>query len=225
MTYDAHKASAQTLADRASPYCATFQTSVGSRDVGSPLLVHRRCDSPMFDISNEIAYSGLMVQAKPKPKTLPPLGMSRWMDVKSESDRDKWSEQEGLVAVGLLQELRRLGEDSDVYLVSPFVLVQDNLRRLILERGVLDGWVENPEDWAGEHIGTVHTVQGREAKTVIFVLGAPAFNQHGARAWAAKQPNILNVAATRAKTGFYVIGNRDLWSQLGVFRDLHRLLS
>ena len=50
-----------------------------------------------------------------------------------------------------------------------------------------------------ERVGTIHTVQGREAEAVIFVLGAPNADQTGARAWAGKEPNLLNVAVTRAK--------------------------
>lgn len=63
--FGAPNASVQTLADEAGDYCATFDTAGGFRTVGSPLLVHRRCASPMFEISNTIAYGGLMVQAKP----------------------------------------------------------------------------------------------------------------------------------------------------------------
>jgi superfamily I DNA and/or RNA helicase len=59
---------------------------------------------------------------------------------------------------------------------------------------------------------------------VIFVLGAPNADQQGARTWAGRDPNLLNVAVTRAKEALYVIGNRDLWSTAGVFSDLHREL-
>jgi hypothetical protein len=62
--YSAPIASVQTLADAASSYVSEFQTNIGSRTVGVPLLVHRRCSEPMFSLSNTIAYSGLMVSAK-----------------------------------------------------------------------------------------------------------------------------------------------------------------
>ena len=53
-------------------------------------------------------------------------------------------------------------------------------------------------------------VQGREAEAVIFVLGAPLAQQRGARGWAGGQPNLLNVAITRAQERLYVIGNRKM---------------
>jgi hypothetical protein len=46
-------ASAQTLADRASRFQAAFRSDRGLRRVGIPLLVHRRCQEPMFGISNQ----------------------------------------------------------------------------------------------------------------------------------------------------------------------------
>ena len=74
--------------------------------------------------------------------------------------------------------------------------------------------------WIYERVGTVHTVQGREAEAVIFVLGAPSPEQNGARRWAGSTPNILNVAVTRAKEAIYVIGNSNHWKSAGLFSQL-----
>ena len=223
--FSAPASSVQTLADEASAHCATFSTSAGSRTVGSPLLVHRRCSSPMFDISNKVAYGGLMVQAKPSmPSSIREvLGPSHWIDVRG-SGREKYSPYEGDALIGLLRRLRSAGVAPDFYIVTPFVAVQDGLRQLVQRDGVLKGWVDDPATWAWEHIGTVHTVQGREAEAVFFVLGAPDTNQHGARQWAGAMPNLLNVAVTRAKEAVYVIGNRELWSAAGKFNILDQLL-
>jgi hypothetical protein len=223
LKYNAPEASVQTVADSASIYCAKFPVGSGHRDVGAPLLVHRRCDSPMFDISNEIAYSNLMVQAK-KPSTANPiLGPSSWIDVVGKPGPDKWCADEATVLIDMLRRLRAGGGDADVYVVTPFVIVQDNLRQELLLSDVLDGWVANPGAWVLEHVGTVHTVQGREAGTVFFVLGAQADSQNGARNWAGSRPNLVNVAVTRAKFSLYVIGNRSLWKSAGIFSVLSRL--
>ncbi|GGB65871.1 hypothetical protein GCM10010833_21290 [Blastomonas aquatica] len=52
------------------------------------------------------------------------------------------------------------------------------------------------------------------------MLGAPNTDQIGARGWAGKTPNLLNVAVTRSKEVIYVVGNRSLWRSSGVFSDL-----
>lgn len=223
--FNAPAASAQTLADSATEYFGTFETKYGAREVGVPLLVHRRCSDPMFAISNSIAYENLMVQAKPGSHSAirDCLGQSRWIDVEGRG-QDKWCQAEGDVVVDCLRRLRASGCVPNLYIVTPFVVVQDRLRELLRRDGVLEGWVDDPYSWVRERIGTVHTVQGREAEAVIFVLGAPEAAQRGARGWAGGRPNLLNVAVTRAKEAVYVVGNRKLWKEAGVFQSLDRLL-
>ena len=224
LKYNAPEASVQTVADSASMYCARFPIGSGHRDVGAPLLVHRRCDSPMFEVSNEIAYANLMVQAKKTSGVNSVLGRSSWINVVGKPGPDKWCAEEATVLIDLLRRLRDAGEHPDLYIVTPFVVVQNNVRQELLKSGVLDGWVQNPSSWVWEHVGTVHTVQGREAKTVFFVLGAQGSSQNGARNWAGSKPNLVNVAVTRAQASFYVIGNRQLWKNAGVFSTLDRYL-
>jgi len=219
--YNAPVASAQTLADSATRFYGEFEGRHGSRSVGVPLLVHRRCADPMFSVSNAVAYERLMVQAKRSAtsRIKDCLGKACWIDVQGQAE-EKWCPQEGQVVLRLLEKLKQSNITPDLYIVSPFVIVADNLRKIILESGVLQSWVEKPNIWAFERIGTVHTVQGREAEAVIFVLGAPAPNQTGARNWAGSRPNLLNVAITRAKETLYVVGNKALWKDAGYFKEL-----
>lgn len=219
--FNAPAASVQTLADAATPYVAEFAGRQGSRTVGVPLLVHRRCAEPMFGISNAVAYERLMVNAKaPGTSTIRDLiGPSRWFDVQGAAE-EKWCPQEGRLVITMLQQMASAGINPNLYIVTPFVVVQDNLRKMIHDSGVLNGWTDNPRAWTNERVGTVHVVQGREAEAVIFVLGAPAPQQTGARGWAGGRPNLLNVAVTRAKEALYVVGNRSLWREAGLFREL-----
>lgn len=224
--WNAPDASVQSLADAASPFLTEIESRLGSRRIGAPLLVHRRCSEPMFGISNAVAYEYLMVNAKREgPSPIGDLlGPSRWVDVRGSAE-EKWCPEEGRQVLKLLRKLaypdltHRKPDPPDLYIVTPFVVVAERLRKLVEESALLV-WTDAPRRWTLERIGNVHTVQGREAEAVIFVLGAPAPNQNGARAWAGGRPNLINVAVTRAKERLYVVGNRDLWRQAGLFSEL-----
>lgn len=225
--WNAPKASVQTVADAASVFGSNFLRDGRSIWVGAPLLVHRRCADPMFSLSNRIAYADLMVKATPTRASLirNVLGASRWIDVPPARTEDKWSAAEGDMVVELIRRLEGAGTpDLDLYVVTPFRICALRLRELLAANGLLLPWTDRPREWVRDRVGTVHTVQGREADTVIFVLGAPLPGQHGARAWAGAPVNLLNVAATRAKENLYVIGSRSAWAEVGCFRDLANAL-
>jgi hypothetical protein len=223
--FNAPLASVQTLADAATPYCAEFESRQGCRTVGVPLLVHRRCAEPMFSISNAIAYERLMVSAKAQTpsRIREVLGPSAWFDVQGLA-QGKWCHEEGEFTLDLLRRLAKADLVPDLHIITPFRMVADNLRRLVKNEGFLKGWTDAPWKWVNERIGTVHKVQGREAEAVILVLGAPEPGQRGARGWAGGRANLLNVAVTRAKEQLYVIGNRRLWREAGLFSELDACL-
>lgn len=221
--WNAPEASVQTVADATSSRGTTFRRDGDEIKVGLPLLVHRRCADPMFRISNEIAYGELMVKATPDRTSAirNVMGPSHWIDIKPTRTEDKWSEAEGQAVINLL---RRLGDagvpELDIYIISPFRIVAQRLRERIGASEILLPWTDKPWEWARDRVGTVHTVQGREADTVFFVLGAALPAQNGARHWAGSSVNLLNVATTRAKENLYVIGARSVWAEAGYFRTL-----
>jgi superfamily I DNA and/or RNA helicase len=185
--------------------------------VGSPLRVHRRCERTMFDLSNAIAYQGMMVygtQEKEFPTEERPYPKSCWVDVVSSEARGKWVPSEGEALVTMLAKLHDNGVERDrIRVLSPF---RDVIRGC---RGIVEqklGWYE----FAQEHIDTIHKMQGREADVVIIVLGTHPQHGLGSRTWAARTPNLLNVAVSRAKRRMFVIGNRTEWKELPYFREL-----
>jgi hypothetical protein len=209
-TFYPTRTSAQRLADRQ----MVMGTTIGANPkdavwVGAPLRVHRRCDNPMFTISNVIAYGGLMVHQK-KPLNLN-LPTSQWVDVPSNGTSDgHWLPAEEAALDWLLTELRRSqsAANLDIFLVSPFRDVVANLGRYGWRFGL------NPK-----MVGTVHTTQGKEAPVVILVLGG---GTSGARSWAASSSNLLNVAVSRAKSRLYVIGDKADWGQRRFFDEMAR---
>jgi hypothetical protein len=158
----------------------------------------------MFDLSNAIAYDGLMLDATDPALArsfagrYPTLPQSKWIDVRSEASQGHWIPTEGAEVDRILAHLHGIGFDfSQVMAIAPF---RDVARQL----------AERARQHSGLRAGTIHTAQGKEADIVILVLGSnPA--REGARAWAASRPNLLNVAVSRAKRRLYVIGDRSAW--------------
>ncbi|MEY1161873.1 DEAD/DEAH box helicase [Providencia manganoxydans] len=219
LEWSAPTASTQTLADQASRFKSTFIADTGDREVGLPLLVHRRCQNPMFDVSNAIAYAGQMVHAvRPKkPGSIgSALGQSRWFDVNGDAET-KWCAAEGDMVVQMLKKLAESGiTNPDVFIITPFKIVEQQMRRrLNSETSLLKELGVKLDEWSRDRVGTIHTFQGREADTVILLLGAPKASQQRARQWAASPPNIINVAVSRAKQNLYVVGSAVAWAGAG----------
>jgi hypothetical protein len=215
----APEASAQTLADRASRFRAAFRSDRGPRIAGIPLLVHRRCDEPMFGISNRVAYDGQMVHAvgtRTATTIGQILGPSAWFDIDGEAD-SKWCPAEGEFVLRLMMRIADAGiTQPDLFIITPFRIVASELRRRLAQDDRLFARLRlDVRTWPTHCVGTIHTVQGREADTVILLLGAPKASQHGARSWAASTPNIMNVAVSRAKQRLYVVGSVGAWSGVG----------
>ena len=220
----APRQSAQTLADRASAIQGRFETETKPRVTGIPLLVHRRCDRPMFDIANRIAYDRRMVFAvRPGPSPIRDLlGDSAWIDIDAPTE-DKWVEAEGRLIVRAIARLGdSLGNPPDLYVICPFKLPAQHLRTTLRHEqpGALRRLsADDRRKWINRRVGTVHKFQGKEAEAVILMLGAGRGARHGSRLWAGRTPNLLNVAATRAKRALYIVGNRAEWKTAGYFAD------
>jgi hypothetical protein len=209
--------SVQRVADRLARYGTYLHEPDGERRVwvGAPLRVHRRCDRPMFEVSNRIAYGGdLMIYGTVVRAGYP--GANAWIDVGTSPSNGHWVPEEGRALQALLAELSAAGVPrEDIRVISPF-------RRVVSgSRGVAQAAFDRK--FAQNNVGTVHTVQGQEADVVVLVLGTGEENGR-ARSWAAEKPNLLNVAASRAKRRLYVIGNRERWQDLPHFGVLAQAL-
>ncbi|MFE4516120.1 AAA domain-containing protein [Kitasatospora sp. NPDC056783] len=208
--------SAQAVADRVNRYGTYLPAPTGAEQdtvwVGSPLRVHRRCEEPMFTVSNEVAYGGLMVHGT-HPQPFPDadrdgLLPSRWLDT-PDPDRPAdapWGERDRRALTFLLRRLDSQGVGVErMRIIAPFRALVAEARHTCR---TLPGWTAEHLD---ERCATVHKAQGKEADVVILLLGA---GRPGARAWAAGTPHLLNVAASRAKRRLYVVGDRALWAPL-----------
>lgn len=209
--YLSASASVQTLVDAASRYgFYRKQDQSGDSWIGIPLWVHRRCQYPMFTISNVISYDGFMVQGMEKN------GKTGWFDISGKAN-NKYVEEQGEF---LLQKIREMmdqnpeisdkQEKDTIYVITPFSNVAYQLSQKLRKIG----FTRYDDHGKPTNIGTVHTFQGKEAPIVFFVLGADQ-QSSGAARWAVNESNMMNVAATRAKKEFYIIGDKKLYLGLG----------
>ena len=208
--YLSESASVQTLVDAVSKYGFYASKDMDESSwIGIPLWVHRRCQYPMFTISNAISYNNLMVQGKEG------YGKTGWYDIAGKAV-NKYVEEQGDF---LLKKIKSMiekdpkiidkNESDTVYIISPFKNVAYKLGIKLDKIGFT-----RKEKGKVTNIGTIHTFQGKEAPIVFMVLGADT-NSKGAATWAVNEANMMNVAATRAKKEFYIIGDRKLYKSLG----------
>ncbi|MBM7824299.1 adenylate kinase family enzyme [Arcanobacterium pluranimalium] len=207
--YLSEAASVQTLVDMASQYGCYPKVNDPESWIGIPLWVHRRCQCPMFTISNELSYHGQMVQSDDC------AGEAQWIDIGGRANNKYVKEQGEFLRQQLQAMILQDPSINDarakdvVYVISPFKNVADCLAKELDKIGFTRRVAGKPTN-----IGTIHTFQGKEAPIVFLVLGADE-NSKGAAAWAVREPNMMNVAATRAKQNFYIIGNKSLYESLG----------
>lgn len=223
--------SVQKCADILNPYGTYMDDGSGAPEwVGCPLLVHRRCISPMFDISNELSYGGIMKQQTkgPDPKLEETFiyKKSQWIDVEGaeKGAKNHFVEAQGKIVCEMLRSAFERNEIPSLFIISPFKSVEEEMK------GYIKKYFADTEDnmlrkrimqWMKDNIGTVHTFQGKEANEVIFLLGCDN-TAKGAIHWVSK--NIVNVAVTRAKYRLYVVGSKTAWLSSGIFKIVERHL-
>lgn len=205
--------SVQGFADFINPY-GTYLGQGSEREwVGCPLVVHRRCTDPMYTISNKISYDETMKNRSRQPDTDDKyiLPKSCWINVsgKEAGSKNHYVKEQGEVVIKLLKAmLTKTGSLQNLYIISPFTTVVREIKKDIQSSAL--GKEQQVKTWLGENnIGTVHTFQGKGTDEVIFLLGCDETSVSAAN-WVNK--NIVNVAATRAKKRFYIIGDADVWS-------------
>ena len=221
--YTSPSLSIQTLAD----YANLYYGKIGETEVGCPLVVHRRCLSPMFDISNRISYDDRMInKCMPDKKPIDyVLEKNEFIDVKGQEagNGNHYVKEQGDKIIEIIKdcienrEINVFDNFKNLYVISPFTTVINGLKNDI-KKAFKDQDEKKVEDWCDKCLGTVHKFQGKEANSVILLLGCDNNSKSSAQ-WAAQAANILNVAATRAKKRFAIIGDLELWGKLNFFKD------
>ncbi|MBD5531278.1 MAG: hypothetical protein HDQ98_03620 [Lachnospiraceae bacterium] len=227
--------SVQSFADRLNAFGTYLDNGSDEPEwVGCPLLVHRRCISPMYDISNQLSYNGIMKQQtrppKPEKAKLFVYEKSQWINLtgKEKGNKNHFVEAQGDKVCELLETAFSKTSEPSLYIISPFTSVVSGIKKHIQDycRRNKATTKVNPDyilDYDQKRIGTVHTFQGKEADEVIFLLGCDeSKDAEGAIRWVNK--NIVNVAATRAKYRLYMIGNETAWNKSSCISEAKQIM-
>lgn len=236
--YFGESASVQGLADLANKY-GCYKDEENKKWIGIPLWVHRRCFDPMFSMANEMAYNNKMVLADKKIGKSEWISVKgkikerQYVEEQGQKLLERIKEH--------WKNLEKTDEDDknssfypNVYIITPFTEVKAKIKELLKKELLRDEDIKEVlkrkinkkdekettkeikniiENWIELSVGTVHTFQGKEADIVYFVCGGDeSTKRKGAIDWSCSKPNLLNVAVTRAKKEFYIIGDKDLIS-------------
>ena len=140
-SYQRMENSVQIFADRLN----RFNGRIGKRQVGCPLVVHRRCIEPMFSISNQISYDRRMFnQTNQREEYLKEdqpflIKKSGWIHVEGpeNGEKDHYVKNQGVKGCELLEKAvliyQNLFEsDKKIFIITPFKTVAESLRKTVV---------------------------------------------------------------------------------------------
>ncbi len=222
--------SVQSMADRINPVGSYLAIDGKKEWIGIPLRVHRRCISPMFEISNSIAYNNTMYNSTTIPDNIRVKFQTSYIHCKGNvKGRHFVQEQAEIIKELLKEEINYSKNLPDIFVITPFSEISYTLNSFLFTHLIKEVKVhrkitnDEVSKWLETHIGTVHTFQGKQAEGVILCLGLDEKSK-GAANWASQKPNLLNVAVSRAKYRFIAIGDKEIWSKQAYFNQLIKLL-
>lgn len=174
------------------------------KNQGICLIEHFRCQPSIIQYCDNIAGYGLEIKTEPASSLLESNLIAYHVEG---SIRGNINEDEVTAISDLFQHLQNQGYLlEDIGVISPFSVHAGALRERLVEkfRG-LDR----------KSVGTIHTFQGSEKKVII--LSTKVCRTQDNVSWINRRPNLLNVAVSRAKELFILVGNLYRLEQAGIY--------
>ena len=194
---------------------ATMAASSGTeREPGIFLTEHRRCRSEIVEYCNRLIYQGRlepMSPPRPKEPPLPPIAWAHVRGIATKVGGSRINVPEAASIAGWIANnakgwCQHYGKPIDeiVAVVTPFKPQSQRVKGALVREG---------KQYAGITVGTIHSLQGAEKPIVIF---SPTYNADTVKGtFFDRKPNMLNVAVSRAKDSFVVIGDMRLFRRKG----------
>ncbi|MGQ9558727.1 MAG: DEAD/DEAH box helicase [Desulfurispora sp.] len=211
--------SVMLIAGRNCPY--RFQNENGEpySERGMWLREHRRCLDTIIDYCNQLVYRGQLLPLRGdqlKPGALPHFSAVHFADgVSSRAGSSRKNEKEAVFILEWLMEkkdylLTTYGPDKALKEIVAVVVPFTAQKREFLKA------LRSNEKYAplrGITIGTIHALQGAERDVVIF---SPVYTcSDGTDYFFNSDVRMLNVAVSRAREAFVVIGDTEIFRKAG----------
>jgi hypothetical protein len=186
------------------------------RAAGGSLLLdeHYRSHPEIAALANGLFYGGALIVLTEICGRPALTGRSiRWHDVPGRAIRgpngESWcNPDEAAQAVACVEHLlAQLPLEATIGVVTPYAAQSADLK----QRLGLD--TDKPGDRV--RVGTVHKFQGGERDVMVFTLVAGQNEPSHCFDWFDRQPQLWNVAITRARSNLIVVGDRELWGSRG----------
>lgn len=184
--------------------------NTGAPEPGVMLTTHRRCVPDIIQYCNQLCYGGALIPVRTPltERTLPSFGYLHVAGVMQRMRGSRINRIDACVLADWIAEHREglqadypgLGLSEIIAVVTPFKeqarLVQQQIAAKL------------GSDAESLTVGTVHALQGAERPVVIFT---PAYSSHeDMPRFFDRSVNMLNVAVSRARDSFIVIGDLDV---------------
>ena len=188
-------------------------------DRGLYLFEHRRCYDEIVKYCNALCYKGKLEPCRGLARDndspaaaagLNPFAYLQVDGVCKTSGGSRSNRVEALTIAAWLSGQRETLEtgygkklEEIVGVVTPFGLQVREIRGACRDKNI-------PVDGSeGMSVGTIHSLQGTDREVVIF---SPTYSKQENGGFIDRSPSMLNVAVSRAKDCFLVIGDMDLFS-------------
>jgi very-short-patch-repair endonuclease len=194
--------STQSIFDLASSLCRS-EDIVALRD-------HHRSHSDIIDFSNEMFYEGRLRVATQYDRLKRPSADGpavRWIDVQGNAIRPgvggAVNETEAHTVVDEIERLVRQGYQGSIGVVSPFRAQANRIRDLVAQRDLSLRCAEM--EFLAD---TVHKFQGDQRDVMLLSPVVSSGISDGALGFLRSNPNLFNVAITRARAALIVVGDK-----------------
>lgn len=181
---------------------------------------HHRSHADIIGFSNQQFYEGRLRIATRYDRLRPvqkDQAAVRWLDVRGKvmrpSSGGAVNEEEARMVVHEIERLvLQQGYKGSIGVVSPFRAQANRIRDLVFQNNGLSERLSALEFLAD----TVHRFQGDERDIMIFSPVVSAGFPDGASIFLRNNPNLFNVAITRARAALLVVGDRQAAANSGV---------